>query len=139
MQGRFTFSSARPPGSRGPATSLGHENLDDVWGMADDFDEFGFSLAAGYLNGDRFCDLAVGVPFESFGVADNPGVVNVFHGSPAGFSSGNRVWSQDSPGMTGVFEDYDFFGMVLAVMSSDVLFRGGFETGTTSAWSSTTP
>ena len=54
-----------------------------------------------YFNGDGFADIAIGVPNEDQAGADD-GAVNVIYGSAGGLTStGNQVWSQDSPGIAG--------------------------------------
>jgi len=59
--------------------------------------------------------LAVGVPGESVGAADSAGAVNVLYGSGPGLaSSGNQLWTQDSPGIKGVAATLDVFGATLA-------------------------
>jgi hypothetical protein len=64
------------------------------------------------FNGDSRVDLAIGAPREN----DASGVVQVLYGSPSGLTAaGNQLWSQDSPGITGVAEPLgDEFGYRLA-------------------------
>jgi hypothetical protein len=48
------------------------------------------------FNGDGCADLAVGIPNESVGVAQNAGSVSVIYGSPQGLNvAGNQGWGQD--------------------------------------------
>ena len=55
-------------------------------------------------------DLAIGVHGEN----DDSGAVNVLYGRPEGSSARyNQVWSQSSPGIVGVPEQYDAFGLTL--------------------------
>ena len=69
------------------------------------------SRVAGDFNGDGHDDLAVGVPFESLGVVDLAGAVNVIHGSASRLSAdGNQLWHQDSPGIADAAEGGDLFG-----------------------------
>jgi hypothetical protein len=74
-------------------------------------------LATGDFNGDGWSDLAVGVPWEGHGNSVvNGGLVNVLYGSPAGLTAtGNQLWSQYSPGITDLAEDFDDFGAAMAV------------------------
>ncbi len=62
-------------------------------------DQFGWSLAAADFNGDRYLDLAIGVPYEDWLSSANAGAVNVVYGSPGGLSAtGSQFWHQDSGG-----------------------------------------
>jgi hypothetical protein len=66
---------------------------------------------AGDFNGDGFADLAVGVPFEDVGGAEDAGAVNVLYGSATGLvAAGSQYWTQDSPGIGDVAERSDQFG-----------------------------
>ena len=57
---------------------------------------FGFTLAAGDLDGNGASDLVVGAP----GAHDMPGDVAVFSGAPAGLTPGaSTLWSQETPGI----------------------------------------
>jgi hypothetical protein len=59
-------------------------NDDQVWdqetgsiqSIAEPDDFFGFSLVARNYDGDRFCDLAVGVPYEDWNL-DGAGIVQI--------------------------------------------------------------
>ena len=80
-------------------------------------DNFGYSLTTGDFNGDRFSDLAIGVPGEDIGRATDAGAVTVLYGSPQGLSASAvapQFWHQDSPGVQGGAEGSDFFGRALA-------------------------
>ena len=77
-------------------------------------DSFGAALAAGDLNADGRDDLAVGVPAESIG-AVAAGGLNLIYGSAGGLTStGNQLWSQDSPNVQDVAEAGDQFSAALA-------------------------
>jgi FG-GAP repeat len=79
-------------------------------------DAFGHSLSGGDVDGDRFADLAVGVPFEDLGTDLDAGLINVLYGSPGALTSdGDQVWSQDSDGITNESEPGDEFGFALAM------------------------
>ncbi len=87
---------------------------------ADVSDGFGSVLAAGDVNADGAADLAVGVP--QFGCDEDhpeicgPGAVLLIPGSPTGLvAAQRRVWTQDSPGMSGRAHDLDKFGAALAM------------------------
>ncbi len=55
-----------------------------VPGKPEDLDSFGVSLAAGDFNNDGKDDLAIGVPGEGFGAAEDAGQVVVLSGSSSG-------------------------------------------------------
>ncbi len=77
-------------GSFGGLTSAGDEiwtqDSIDVLGLAETGDAFGFALTSGDYNGDFFCDLAVGVPFEDLGYVgeDASAAVSVGEGTGGG-------------------------------------------------------
>ena len=87
-------------------------------------DTFGYSLAAGDFDNDGFSDLAIGVPYEQIGTGGSAiavnGAVNVIYGSSSGLTStGNQLWSQNSPGIPDSSEDSDQFGYSLAAGDFD--------------------
>jgi FG-GAP repeat len=83
-------------------------------------DNFGDALAAGDFDGDRFDDLAVGVPNDDVGPVLRAGVVNLIYGSTSGLTSaGNQVWSQDTSGVLDAAEGVDAFGTALATGDFD--------------------
>jgi disulfide bond formation protein DsbB len=66
-------------------------------------------------NGDRYADLAVGVPLEDIQVVPDAGAVNVQLGSPYGLSSlGGQMWHQASPGVVDGPQTGELFGLALA-------------------------
>ena len=82
-------------------------------------DQFGRTLAAGDFDGDRFDDLAVGAPYESY-LGHRDGRLHVIRGSRNGLTpSGNQSWSQASPGMTDQPDLRDQFGIALAAADFD--------------------
>ena len=86
-------------------------NVEDT---ADAGDQFGYSLAAGDLNGDGYDDLAIGVPYEDVSGVDRAGAVNVLYGGAFGLSASNdQFWHQDSPGVADSLEALDMFGTSL--------------------------
>jgi hypothetical protein len=83
---------------------------------AESSDHFGVALAAGDFNLDGYDDLAVGVYGESIGSLSFAGAVNVIYGSKVGLTAiDNQFWHQDSPGIQDSAEEYDAFGLSLAV------------------------
>jgi hypothetical protein len=54
------------------------------------------------------------VPAESVGSVEEAGAANVLYGSSRGLSPrGDQFWNQDSPGIEGVSEELDNFGIFL--------------------------
>src|SRR5690606_15666302 len=91
-----------------------------VLGIAERFDLFGWSLAAGDLDGDDRDDLAIGVPGEDLDRIFDAGQVNVLYGSSSGLTAaGNHVWHQNTPGIEGIAEEEDRFGGALAIGDFD--------------------
>ena len=105
-----------------PQNQLWTQNSPGVLGAAEGEDFFGTSVAAGDFNGDGYADLAIGVPFEDVDGEKDGGAVNVLYGSAAGLSAGGgdtgvpqtQLWTQNSPGVLGVVEKYDEFGIAVA-------------------------
>jgi hypothetical protein len=77
-------------------------------------DVFGSALAVGNFNGDRFSDLAVGVPGEDVANSADAGAVNVLYGSSSGLrAEGNQLWSRVPHGGIAIHPG-DSFGRALA-------------------------
>ncbi len=97
---------------------LWHQNSAGVEGEAEPYDFFGSTLAAGEFNGDKYVDLAIGIPGEDVGNISNAGAVAVLYGGPNGLSAANnQLWNQGN-GVSGVLLDSpetdDYFGAALA-------------------------
>lgn len=74
-------------------------------------DMFGNRLAAGDINGDGYDDVVVGEPNEDVGSRTDAGAVIVLYGSSGGVRIDTyRRIHQDSPGIGGAPERYDYFG-----------------------------
>ena len=75
------------------------------------------SFGYGDYNGDGFDDLAIGVSTEDIGKVESAGAVNVIYGSAKGLhrnaGHADQIWHQDRPGIAGVAEGFDFFGISL--------------------------
>ena len=88
-----------------------HQDSTDIFGNAEEFDFFGFSLTAGDFNGDRTSDLVVGVYGENISDIEDVGAVNVILGSAAGLTTtDNQIWTQNSPGIMGEAGSAERFG-----------------------------
>ncbi len=107
------------PGSPSGLTFIGnqiwHQNSANIDGGSEADDGFGSALTSGLFNGDRFADLAIGVPKESIGSIPAAGAVNVIHGSAGGLTSnGDQIWHQNVTGIEGGSEANDAFGSALS-------------------------
>jgi hypothetical protein len=83
------------------------------------YDQFGWSLAAADFNGDGYDDLAVGALLDDSN-RNGGGAVQIHYGSTAGLDlSGSQFFHQDSPGISGESESFDYFGYALAAGNFD--------------------
>ncbi len=72
------------------------------------------------FDGDRYSDLAIGVPFEDIGAGTDGGAVNVLYAGSEGLSAaGDQLWHQDVSGIESSSEDGDVFGEALAAGDFD--------------------
>jgi hypothetical protein len=85
--------------------------------LVDEDNGFGTAMATGDLNGDGYADLVIGAPQ----VDGNRGAIGVLYGSPDGLkrSTDHGWFDQDTPGVPGVNEAGDRFGLTLAVGDFD--------------------
>lgn len=101
-----------------PSTAvLFQQGMDGMQENREDDDMFGYALIGGNFNGDHYCDLAIGVPFEDVDdpVVTNAGIVQILFGSPDGITTqGNQLWYQGSPGIWDLPGSSDLFGFALA-------------------------
>ncbi|HEV8628893.1 MAG TPA: integrin alpha [Thermoanaerobaculia bacterium] len=96
-----------------------------VPGFAGDTEYFGLSLAVGNFDANAYADLAVGVPGEGLPGVSRAGAVVLLYGAGGGLSAtGSVLLTQDTPGVKGVAETDDNFGLVLA---SGDFGRDGFD------------
>jgi hypothetical protein len=88
------------------------QNSAGILDVAEDDDFFGSALGHGDFDGDGFDDLVVAVELERREPGDDEiGAVHVVYGSSTGLSSsGNQLWTQDSPGVLGAAQNADRFG-----------------------------
>ena len=107
---------------RGAATlsSTGSRLIDQdtagVPGGCEEFDSFGWRVAAGDLTGDGRADLVVSAPGEAIGSLTDAGAYTVLLGSATGVTTtGSFGISQDSPNVPGATEAKDVFGQSIQV------------------------
>lgn len=111
-------------GSSNGLTAIGdrlwHQNTPGIVDSAETYDNFGSSVTAGDFDGDGKDDLAIGVPYEDIGSANNAGAVNVIYGSNGGLTTiADEFWHQNSFSILDTSENYDQFGTSLTANDFD--------------------
>ncbi len=109
-------------GLSGAGDQIWHQNSYGIEDVAEAYDYFGMSLAAGDFNNDGREDLAIGVPREDVGKITDAGAVNVIYGryNYSGLSySGDQLWHQNVAYVDDVAEKYDGFGSALTTGDFD--------------------
>ncbi len=102
-------------GLSGAGNQLWHQDVPNVNGVAEAYDNFGAALASGDFDNDGYSDLAIGAPGESVSSMPGAGVVQVLYGGPNGVTTaGQQVIAQGVNGMRGTAETGDRFGQTLA-------------------------
>jgi hypothetical protein len=114
-------------GSKNGLTVAGNQvwtqNSPGIGEIAELNDDFGSVLTTGDFQDDGRDDLVIATPSEFIGRSPGPvdgnhpvaGLIHVLYGSSRGLTAtGSQVWSQNSPGVKGVSEDFDRFGRSLA-------------------------
>lgn len=97
------------------------QNTSGIPGDSEDVDFFGNSLACGDFDGDGYADLAIGVPGERIGFdSADAGMIDILPGWSGGLASDFAyLLDQDTSGVGGTAEAYDFFAWSLAVGNFD--------------------
>jgi hypothetical protein len=122
-------------GSGNGLTTTGARTFTQVAGGAVEAgDLFGASLASGDFDNDDFADLGAGASGETVGSVDAAGAVSAIYGSTAGLTTtGGQLFTQNSAGVPGAAEAFDFFGDALAVGDSGPATSAASPSGTTAA------
>lgn len=101
----------------GPGGVLRPETAQD-WNLEANFPNtdqalawFGEALGCGDFTGDGIADLAVGASASGVAGLEQDGAVYLLHGSASGLAETPLVLTQDTPGVRGVQESLDGFGM----------------------------
>jgi FG-GAP repeat len=103
-------------GSAGGLTTTGAQSFTQVGGTVEPDDQFGAALASGDFDRDGVADLGAGAPGENVGSVLGAGAVSALYGSTGGLTtSGGQLFTQNSAGVPGAAEEFDFFGDALAV------------------------
>ncbi|MFC2176788.1 peptidoglycan DD-metalloendopeptidase family protein [Actinomycetota bacterium] len=106
-------------GSGGGLVTAGAQHFQQgangLLGTSEEGDLFGSFVSYGDFDGDGNHDLAVGAPGKTVSALSNAGSVHVIQGSSLGLAStGDSIWSQDTPGIRGAAQGEDGFGSWLS-------------------------
>jgi hypothetical protein len=109
--GSFHILTGTATGPTGTGSLSLRQGSNGVPGMLETADSFGITLWSGDFDGDLDADLVVGAPTEDHSGAIGAGAVIELRNDGAGVPEGtNRIWSQQSRGVTGNAEMHDSFG-----------------------------
>jgi hypothetical protein len=105
-------------GTSGGLTAAGNqswqEGQDGIGDVAEEDDRFGWTLATGDFDGDRYDDLAIGVPFEELVLQEEAGIVHALYGSSAGLTAaGTQSFCLEA------YTAGDWYGMALTAGDFD--------------------
>jgi hypothetical protein len=97
-----------------------HQGVSGVEGVNEGGDRYGEVLLSDDLNGDSRADLVVGVPLEAIGGLGSAGKVHLLFGADSGLTvAGMLDFNQGTPGVPGIVQSGDFFGLPLTSADTD--------------------
>ncbi|WP_171115825.1 MULTISPECIES: FG-GAP repeat protein [unclassified Streptomyces] len=114
--GLLTVHYGASGGLSGSTTEAFTEDTANYPGSVAKDEIFAYSLAAGDVNGDGYCDLAVGQPLDNAGGKSNAGTIKLMFGTSTGLNATDTIQlDQSTANVPGVPEAEDRFGEQLAV------------------------
>ncbi len=76
---------------------------------------FGHTLSVGNFNGDKYDDLAIGVPSQNTTSKSNSGALHIMYGTSSGLSAQDaQMWLQGYNGILGVADNDEYFSAALS-------------------------
>ncbi|MGW0314225.1 VCBS repeat-containing protein [Streptomyces flavidovirens] len=118
--GMVTYVPGSATGPQGTKAKIFNQDSPGIPGAAENDDAFGSSVSINDVNGDGYGDIAIGVFGEALGTLKRAGSVTVLRGSANGpTGTGAQGFNQDTPGVTGVAETDDFFGLAVKLVDTN--------------------
>lgn len=87
-----------------------NQNSPGMKDRAETGDFFGSYLTTADINGDGYCDLAVGIPLEDVGSITDAGAIQIIYGGPNGLATRNEFVHRNSRGVAGEAARNERFG-----------------------------
>ncbi|MEU3090368.1 FG-GAP repeat protein [Streptomyces massasporeus] len=114
--GMLTVFYGQSGGLSGSSSETFDEDTANYPGSVAKDEVFAYSLAAGDVNGDGYCDLAIGQPLDNAGGQSNAGTIKLMYGTSTGLNAADTVQiDQNTTNVPGVPEAEDRFGEQVAV------------------------